>query len=102
MTRRKAKRITGTDPVMAVEKILLPNLPVPAPALEVGPDHQPAAAAEACALDLQVLHDACDVVARLGDRDPLDPVHRVDIRIARIAVGRDPLLHAAAAGVVTG
>ena len=43
-----------------------------------------------------------DVIARLGERDALDPVDRIDLRIARIAVGRDPLLHAAAAGIVAG
>ena len=69
---------------------------------EVGLDQQLAAAAEAGAVDLQVLHDPLHVIARLGDRDALDPVDRIDLRIARIAIGRDPLPHAAAAGVVAG
>src|SRR5262245_22947390 len=72
------------------------------PALEVGFDHELAAATEARAVDLQVLHDARDIIAGLGDRDPLDPVHRIDMRIARIAVSGDPLFHAATPGVVAG
>ena len=71
-------------------------------AAQVGLDQQLAAAAEARAIDLQVLHDPLDVIARLGDRDALDPVDRIDLGIARIAVGGDPLLHAAAAGIVAG
>ena len=34
--------------------------------------------------------------------DALDPVDRIDARVARVAVCGDPFLHAAAAGVVAG
>ena len=50
------------------------------------------AAAEAGAIDLQVLHDPLHVVARLRERNALDPVDRVDLGIARIAVALDPFL----------
>src|SRR5207245_2352613 len=71
-------------------------------AAQVGLDLQPRAAAEAGAVNLKVLHDPLHVVARLGERDQLDPVDRVDLRVARIAVAINPLFHAAAAGVVGG
>src|SRR5215471_10299260 len=58
------------------------------------------AAAEAHAVDLQVLQDALDIVARLRERYALDPVDRIDARIARVAVALDPLLHAAGPGIV--
>src|SRR5262249_27196697 len=58
------------------------------------------AGAEPCAVDLQILHDPLDVVARLGERDALDPVDGIDLGIAWIAVLRHPLLDPAAAGVV--
>jgi hypothetical protein len=32
------------------------------------------AGVKACAVDLQVLHDTLDVVARFGERDAFDPV----------------------------
>ena len=43
-------------------------------ALQVLVDHVGGALVQALAIDLQVLHDALDIVARLGERDPLDPV----------------------------
>ena len=61
-------------------------------AVQVGLDLQPRAAAEARAIDLQILHDPLHVVARLGERDAFDPVDRVDLGIARIAVTLDPFL----------
>ena len=70
-------------------------------AMQVGLDRR-GAGAEARAVDLQVLHDALDVVARLGERDALDPIDRVDLGIARIAVLRHPLLDPAAARIVAG
>src|SRR5439155_14719773 len=70
--------------------------------LDVGLDQQFRAAAEAGTIDLQVLHDARDVIARLGDRNALNPVDRIDAGVTRVAVSRDPLLHAAAASVVAG
>src|ERR1700687_3522700 len=60
-------------------------------AVQVGLDRR-GAGAEARAVDLQVLHDAQDVVARLGERDALDPVDGIDLGIARTAVLRHPLL----------
>src|SRR5689334_6887538 len=46
---------------------------------------------KAHAVDLHVLHHALDVVARLGERDALDPVHGVDIGIAGVAIGFHPV-----------
>ena len=43
-------------------------------------------AAEPHAIGSQVLHYALKVVARLGKRNPFDPVDRVDLGVARIAV----------------
>jgi hypothetical protein len=70
--------------------------------MQVGFDLEPGPAAEPRAIDLQVLHDPLHVVPRLGERDQLDPVDRVDLGIARIAVALDPFLDAAAAGIVAG
>ena len=70
--------------------------------MQVGFDLELGPAAEPRAIDLQVLHDPLHVVARLGERDLLDPVDRVDLGIARIAVTLDPFLDAAAAGIVAG
>ena len=50
---------------------------------------------EARAVDLQV-----HVVAGLSEWDALDPVDRVDLRVAWIAVLCHPLLDPAAAGIV--
>src|SRR5262245_15488225 len=69
-------------------------------AADVRLEHQLGAAAEAHAIDLQVLQDALDVVAGLGERNALDPVDRIDARVARVAVALDPFLHPAGAGVV--
>src|SRR2546427_7099186 len=71
-------------------------------AVEVRLDHQPRSAPEPDAIDLQILHHPLDVVARLGERDALDPIDRVDGRIARIAVALEPFLDPALAGVVGG
>src|ERR1700736_2912850 len=64
-------------------------------AMQVGLDPQACAAAESRAIDLQVLHDPLHVIAGLGERDQLDPVNRVDLGIARIAVTLDPFFDAA-------
>src|SRR5829696_4150408 len=61
-----------------------------------------AVAAEAIAVDLEVLEHALHVVSRLREWDALDPVDHIDVRLARIAVGIDPFLHVAAAGIVGG
>jgi hypothetical protein len=71
-------------------------------AAQIRLDEQPRAAAEANAVNLQVFEHALDVVARLGEWNAFDPIDRIDLRIARVAVSGDPFLHAAAAGIVAG
>ena len=73
-----------------------------AAAPDVGFDEELAAAAEAHTVDLQIFHDPSDVITRLGNWNSLNPVDGIDVRIARVAIGRDPLFHPAAAGVVAG
>src|SRR5262249_38052573 len=68
--------------------------------LDVGFNDQLAAAAKACAIDLEVFHDPRDVIAGLGNRNTLDPVDRVDAGVSGVAIGFDPLLHTAAPGIV--
>ncbi len=70
--------------------------------MQIRLDQELRAAAETDAIDLQVLQHALDVVARLGERDLLDPVDRVDLGIAWIAILGDPLLHTSAASIVAG
>ena len=45
--------------------------------MQIGLDLKPGPAAESRAIDLQVLHDPLHVVARLGERDGLDPIDDV-------------------------
>src|SRR5262249_31364163 len=71
-------------------------------AMQVGLDQELRAAAETNAVDLKTFQHPLDVVARFGERNPLDPVDRIDLRIAGIAVFRNPFLYASAAGVVAG
>ncbi len=59
-------------------------------------------AAEPHAIGSQVLHYALKVVARLGKRNPFDPVDRVDLGVARIAVPLDPFFDLAVAGIIAG
>src|SRR6202167_1933324 len=66
-----------------------------------GLDQKPWIVAEPSAVDLHVLDDPLDVISRLGDGDALDPVDRIDFRIARIAVVFDPFPRPARAGVVS-
>ena len=73
-----------------------------AAAVQVGLDLQPRPAAEARAIDLQILDDPLHVVPGLGERDQFDPVDGVDLGIARVAVTLDPLFDAAAPGIVGG
>src|SRR6266404_433173 len=54
-------------------------------AMQVGFDRR-GDVGEALAVDLQVLHDTLDVVARLGERNALNPIDSVDLGIARIPV----------------
>jgi hypothetical protein len=70
--------------------------------MQVGLDLQPRSAAEACPIDLQILHDPLHVISCFGEGDQFDPVDHVDFWIARIAVTVDPFLHAAAPGIVGG
>src|SRR3974377_90075 len=72
-----------------------------ATAPHVSLDHQLAAAAEARAVDLQVLYNPLHVVARLRDRDALHPVDRIDVGVARIAIGGEPLLNPPAPGLLS-
>src|SRR5215510_12841455 len=72
------------------------------PAMQVGFDQELRAAAETNAVDLKVFEYALDVIARFGERDALDPVDRIDLRVARIAIFCDPFLHAPAPGIVAG
>src|SRR6185437_13865608 len=69
-------------------------------AMQVGFDLKPVSAAEAGAIDLQILHDALHVIAGLGEWDLFDPVDRIDLGIAWIAVTLDPFPDAAAAGIL--
>ena len=55
--------------------------------------------AEALAVDLQVLHNALDVVARFGERNALNPINSINLGIARIAVLGHPLLDPPAARI---
>src|SRR5690242_14717756 len=57
--------------------------------------------AKAPAIDIQIFDNALDVVARLGERNALYPIDRIDLRIAWITVLRDPLFHSTAARIVT-
>ena len=66
--------------------------------MQIGLDLQPCTAAEPRPVDLQILHDPLHVVAGLGERDQLDPVDRVDLGIARVAITLDPFFDAASAG----
>src|SRR6516165_2642024 len=71
-------------------------------AMQVGLDQELRAAAETDAVDLKILQHALDVIARFGERDALDPVDRIDLRIAGIPILRNPFLYASAPGVVAG
>jgi hypothetical protein len=48
--------------------------------------HRRGAGAEPRAIDLQVLHDTLHIVARLSGWDAFDPIDRINLGIARIAV----------------
>ncbi len=58
--------------------------------------------AEACPVDLNVGQHLANILARLLDRDALDPVDGIDVGIARIAELPDPLPGAPRPGVVAG
>ena len=65
-----------------------------AAAVEVGLDLQPRPAAEACAIDLQILHDPLHVVPGFREPDQLGPIGRIDVGIARVAVAIGPFFDA--------
>src|SRR5207253_1551432 len=67
---------------------------------DVGFDRQRRVVCKAGAIDLIVLHYALNVIARLHERNALDPVDRIDTWIARVAEALDPFLHSPAAGIV--
>src|SRR6186713_1521237 len=69
---------------------------------QVGFDQELVAAAEAGPIDLKIFHDPLHVIARLGDRDALDPIDRSDVLVTRIAQRSDPLAHPAAPRIVAG
>lgn len=69
--------------------------------MQVGFDLQLGPTAEPRAVDLHVLHDTLNIVPRLGGRDLLDPVDRIDLWIARVAIALDPF-DAVVAGIVAG
>src|SRR5215471_12258455 len=71
-------------------------------AMQVGLDQELRSAAETNAVDLKIFQHALDVVARFGEWNPLDPVDRIDLRIAGVPIFRNPFLYASAAGVVAG
>jgi hypothetical protein len=58
---------------------------------------RPGTGPEACAVDLQILHYALHVIPRLGERNALDPVNRINLGIAWIAVLSHPLFYPTAA-----
>src|SRR5262249_61534071 len=66
----------------------------------VGLDGERGVAAEACAIDLYVLHHALHIVAGFHERDALDPVYGIDLWVARIAKPLDPLPHPPTPGIV--
>src|SRR6516162_6252102 len=71
-------------------------------AMQVGLDQELRAATETNTVDLEIFQHALDVIACFGEGDALDPVDRIDLRIAGIPIFRDPFLYPPAAGVVAG
>ena len=51
--------------------------------------------AHARAINLQVFHNALNVIARLRQGDALHPINRINLGITRVAVLGHPLLDAA-------
>src|SRR5690606_3582762 len=59
------------------------------------------AAGQSHPVDLQIFHNALDIVARLREGDALDPVHNLLHRLAaRVAIARDPVLGPARTRIV--
>ena len=54
---------------------------------------------EALTIDAQVFADPLDIVARLIERNALDPVDQIDGSVTRIAMRRDPLRDPAWTGI---
>src|SRR6202043_2555572 len=78
--RKRATRAKPSVPLGAAANVRFDHAPGPGPA------------AQAYAIDLDVLEDALDVVAGFRERNALDPIDRIDLGIARIAVAFDPFL----------
>ena len=53
-------------------------------------------------VNIEIFDDALNIVARFGEGDALDPIDRIDARLARIAIGVEPFLDVFAAGVIGG
>src|ERR1700730_7450521 len=53
-------------------------------------------------INLQILHDALDVVSRFGKRNAFHPIDRIHVGIARIAILFHPLADTASAGIIAG
>src|ERR1700691_6096935 len=68
---------------------------------QVGLNQKPRIVSEPSAVDLHVLNDPLYVVPRLGDGNALDPVDRIDFRIARIAVLLATIPRPARTGVIS-
>ena len=51
---------------------------------------------------MDVFENAHDVIARFGEGDALDPVDRIDIGIARIAIFGDPFISPPPPGIIGG
>src|ERR1700722_7101799 len=71
-----------------------------AAAAQISLDQKARAVVEARAINLDVFKDALHVIARFRQRNALDPVHRINLFVARIAVLVDPLFGPARPGVV--
>src|SRR5450631_198022 len=72
-----------------VDNLVKSNLFDAGAAVQIGLDLQPGSAAEPETIDLQILHDPLHVIAGLGERDQFDPVDRIDLGVAGIAITVD-------------
>src|SRR6516165_2235686 len=71
-----------------------------AAAAQVGLDQKPGIVLHQRAIDLHIFEHALYVIACLGNRYALDPIDRINPRIARVAVLLDPLARAPWAGII--
>src|SRR6516164_4042368 len=96
--REPTKRGSAPEPECAAASVRGGVAAQVAPQVGIGGERR--LVAEARAIDLHVLHHALHVVAGFHERDALDPVDGIDLRVARIAEDRHPVLHAPAPGIV--